>query len=41
MSWLPIVLLMGALLIVIAGVGVGVIGTDSRDGRDWKETRIR
>ena len=38
MSWLAIGLLLGAILLLIAGVGFGVIGIDSRDGRDWKES---
>ena len=38
MSRLAIGLLLCAILLLIAGVGFGVIGADSRDGRDWKET---
>ena len=38
MSWLAMGLLLGAILLVIAGVGFGVIGADSRDVRDWKES---
>jgi hypothetical protein len=36
-TWLPAAALLIAILAVICGVGFGVIGVDSRDGRDWQE----
>jgi hypothetical protein len=36
-TWLPVAALLVVILAVICGVGFGVIGVDSRDGRDWQE----
>lgn len=36
MTWLPIAAVLVGIVATICGVGFGVIGVDSRDGRDWQ-----